>query len=104
MAILAVVGVSLVLLAVAVSGPGPSESTTETDHGQALSGSDFAVRIGLEPLPNDDNEYEPPATGPYTSRPGQSAWPGDPTPAARRGRDAGIWGEPAQFAPTDPVS
>ena len=50
MVILGVIGVFLVLLAAAISGPGPSESTTETDHGQALSGFDFAVRIGLEPL------------------------------------------------------
>lgn len=104
MVIVGVIGVFLVLLAVAVSGPGPSESTTGTDHGQALSGSDFAVRIGLEPLPNDDNEYEPPASGPYPSGPGHSAWPDDLNPSAPRDHGAGIWGEPAQFAPTDPVS
>lgn len=104
MVILGVIGVFLVLLAAAISGPDPSESTTETDHGQALSGFDFAVRIGLEPLPNDDNEHAPPATGPYPSGPGQSAWPDHLNPSAPSDRDAGIWGEPAQFAPIDPVN
>lgn len=104
MVIVGVIGVFLVLLAVAVSGPGSSESTAEADHGQALGGADFADRIGLDPLPIGDDEHEPPAIGPYPSGPGQSAWPDDLNPSAPRGRDAGIWGEPAQFAPADPIS